>query len=84
MYDGKQFLTFTTKDGLAHNAVLDIYHAPDGIMWFGTDSGGVSGYDGIAWTSLDTQDGLAGNTVTSIHQDSEGFLRFGTEAGITR
>ncbi len=79
------FVNFTTKDGLASHIVYAIHRTSDGVMWFGTEGGGVSGYDGIAWTSLDTRDGLAGNIVSAIYQDSDGGLWFGTcDGGITR
>jgi len=78
------FVNFTTEDGLANNAVFAIHRHPEGVMWFGTEGGGVSAFDGVAWTSLDTRDGLAGNTVRSIHHDSDSTLWFGTDGGLVR
>lgn len=73
-YDGKEFVNFTTKDGLADNLVRSIHQSSDGVLWFATYGGGVSRYDGVVWTSLDTRDGLSSDRVMSIFRDSEGFL----------
>ena len=83
-YDGKEFVNFTTEDGLASNNAYAIHSAPDGMMWFGIWEGGVHGYDGITWTSLDTRDGLVENKfVWKICQDSDGTLWFWTSKGAT-
>jgi hypothetical protein len=83
MGDFPHFVNFTREDGLAYDSIWTIYSDPDGVMWFGTDGGGVSRYDGVAWTSLDTRDGLADNHVRAIHQDADGSLWFATHKGIT-
>jgi len=82
--DGNKFVNFTKEDGLSDNYVIAIHHHSDGTVWFGTQSGGVSGFDGQVWTSLDTRDGLADNAVYAIAEDNEGFLWFGTNNGATR
>ena len=82
-YDGKEFVNFTQKDGLAHNKVNAIHCEPDGIMWFGTN-GGVSRYDGKEFVNFTTKDGLADNDVRTIHLDSYGVLWFGTKGGVSR
>lgn len=38
-YDGKEFVNFTLRDGLAGNIVKTIEGDPDGSLWFGTDRG---------------------------------------------
>ena len=88
-YDGKQFLNFTTKDGLANNYVKAIYRTPDGVLWFGTE-GGVSRYDGKefppprgkgGFINFTTEDGLANNRVWAIRGTPDGVLWFGTWGG---
>ncbi|MBI1925069.1 response regulator [Candidatus Poribacteria bacterium] len=79
--DSKQFVNFTTKDGLASHMINTISGGPDGTLWVGTDDKGVCGYDGKVWTSLDKRDGLAGDVVTSILHDNDGSLWFGTHDG---
>ena len=79
-YDGDEFTTFTTQDGLAHNRIHAIYPDPDGAVWFGTE-GGISRYDGDQFTTLTVQGGLAHNRVHAIYRDTEGVLWCGTEQG---
>ena len=74
--DGKDFVNFTTADGLVSNGVTDIYRDPDGVMWFGTE-GGVSRYDGNQFINLTTTDGLPHNDVWDIHRDPDGVMWFG-------
>jgi len=78
------FINFTTKDGLANNTVSVIDQAPDGAMWFGTWSNGVSRYDGKRFVNFTTKDGLAGNSVLAIHCDRDGIIWFGTAGGVSR
>jgi len=76
--------TYTTLDGLAHNAAGRIYRDPDGIMWFGTEGGGISRYDGKKFSNLTTKDGLAGKIVWAIHRDPDGIMWFGLTGGLSR
>jgi DNA-binding NtrC family response regulator len=81
-YDGKEFVTFTTKDGLPHNNVEVIHRDPDGVLWFGTWDG-VSRYDGKGLVNFTTEDGLVGNIVLAIHRDPDGLMWFGTSSGVS-
>jgi len=87
-YDGKGFVNFTQKDGLANNFVFTIYRDLDGVIWFGTCSpsggGGVSRYDEKGFANFTPKDGLADNQVYAIHQDPDGVMWFGTPRGICR
>ena len=78
-----KFVTFTAKDGLAHNEVTSIYGTSDGVLWFGTAMG-VSRYDGKEFTNFTTRDGLVHNIVNTIDSDSDGALWFGTGDGASR
>ena len=35
-YDGKEFVSFTKKDGLVDNSVNAIFQESDKVIWFGT------------------------------------------------
>jgi len=84
-YDGKDFIHFTKKDGLAYGHPWSITRDLNGMMWFGMWNGGVSRYDGKRFKNFTTKDGLAGNTVFAIHCDPDGILWFGTiDGGISR
>ena len=75
--DGKKFVNFTTKDGLAANYVNDIHCDEDGVIWFATDGGGVSRYDGKTFVNLTTEDGLVNDSIWSINRDHNGVMWFG-------
>ena len=79
-YDGKTFVNFTTKDGLAGNNIFAIHRDPDGVMWFGTTSG-PSRYDGRGFVNFTTKDGLVHNGARAIHCDPDGAVWFGTWGG---
>ncbi len=71
-------------DGLADNDVTAIYRTSDGVMWFGTDGGGVSVYDGERFNTFTTQDGLASNFVRSIYSPDDTTIWFATQGGVSR
>lgn len=52
-YDGKKLSNYTTKDGLASNAINVIYKNKKGELLFGTDGGGVSKFNGTSFSNLD-------------------------------
>jgi len=75
---------YTLLDGLANNTVRVIHRDPDGVMWFGTWTGGVSRYDGKEFVNFTTKDGLANNRVHVIYRDPDGVMWFGTWGGVSR
>lgn len=77
-YNGKSFQHFTTREGLANNAVMCIYEDKAGIIWFGTGGGGLSRYDGKSFRNFTTEDGLSNNNLTTIIEDKTGKLWIGT------
>ena len=50
-YDGTEFVTFTTEDGLAGDSIRGILEDDAGVLWIAT-TGGVSTYDGESFTTL--------------------------------
>ncbi|MSS73725.1 MAG: hypothetical protein EXS64_19890 [Candidatus Latescibacteria bacterium] len=82
-FDGKDWRTFTARDGLAGNYVLTTFQDREGNLWFGTSASGVSRYNPSAsseqaWKTFTTKDGLAVNGVWSIFQGRDGALWFGS------
>lgn len=61
VFDDREFTTYTTADGLAHNSVVAICNDGGGRLWFGTDGGGVSMYDGQEFVTYTTDDGVGRN-----------------------
>ena len=78
-YDGKEFLIFTSEDGLGTNDVLSLCEDRHGHLWVGTASG-VSCYDGQHFHPLTTAEGLAPNRVTCILEDRQ--VTCGLAAGV--
>lgn len=50
-YDGHEFVTFSTEDGLAGNTVRGLVEDDNGALWIGTNAG-VSIFDGESFTTL--------------------------------
>ncbi len=81
--NGSTLTHLSPRDGLPLRAVLSIFQAVDGAMWFGTFGAGVSRYDpkaveggAKAFRTFTMQDGLAENHVWAITQDRSGALWF--------
>ena len=64
--------TYTERNGLAQNSVYTVHENPDGTVWAGTVSGGVSRLKDGRFTTYTVADGLASNTVTSIADGPDG------------
>ena len=87
-YDGRNWATFTTEDGLAGNIgsfqpQRGLLQAQDGAIWVQTN-GGVSRYDGENWTAFTTKDGLVANTIQALLQAQDGAIWAGTRSGVSR
>ncbi len=97
-FDGKQFIQFTTRDGLADNTVWCMAEDKAGILWIGTE-GGLSRFDGKRMSRIpitpvlgrrDPLSGIpepssiTGSGVWSILPDSRGRLWVGTRDGLYR
>lgn len=83
MYNGKNFITFSSAHGLIHNYIHTVKQSRNGDLWFGT-YGGVSRYDGTHFFNYTVEDGLIDNDVREIHEDSDGRMWFASTKGISR
>ncbi len=77
-----QTSTYTTRDGLAQNAVNSIYRAVDGTVWAGTLDKGLSRLKNGAWRTFTTKDGLPSNRISVITGNATGNIFVGTPAGL--
>lgn len=84
-FDGKNWITYTVKDGLASNKVSAIATAPDGTVWVASKSflsegcgTGISRFDGKTWTTFGKKDGLQSEDLTSLAVGHDGALWVGT------
>jgi hypothetical protein len=73
--------TYTTRHGLASNAVSSIAVDNDGHVWVGTFGAGVSRFDGQEWFTYSTGHGLTGDWVTAVVVDNGGDVWAGTYGG---
>ena len=76
-YDGTNYQTYTTKDGLPDNRVNALLWDSEGRLWVGT-WGGAAFLDNGAWHSITSSDGLLTDMVNTMFQDSTGGMWFGS------
>lgn len=58
-YDGRSFIRYPTRDGLAGERITAITHDARGNLWFGTDRG-LCRYDGTNFGGVGQRNGVAG------------------------
>ena len=82
-YDGKQWVKYTTEQGLASNDVYSIALGKDAV-WIGT-ANGVSKYDGERWISFTPEEGFLGSKVLDIAPNNKtGEVWFATDKGLSK
>jgi ligand-binding sensor domain-containing protein/signal transduction histidine kinase len=82
-YRDSVFTTYTTKDGLLHNAVRGIVRDREGNLWVGTRAGLNRLRDGT-FQSYTEKDGLPHPTVQGLYLDRAGTLWILTRQGLAR
>jgi hypothetical protein len=83
-FDGKTMTPVASSAGtFIPSAVLKIFRAADGSLWFATLTG-VTHYDGNTWAPLDEGDGLLAGVINAIAQDAKGAIWLGGANGLTR
>jgi ligand-binding sensor domain-containing protein/signal transduction histidine kinase len=75
--------TYTEQNGLAQNRVYTVHENPDGTVWAGTVSGGLSRLKDGKFSTFTVAEGLGSNTVTSIEDSPDGTMWFGTSGGLS-
>ncbi len=76
--------SYRREQGLSSDYIMCIYEDKDGIMWIGTDGGGIDLIkDGNIIGTLSTENGLAGNVIFKIQQDKSGIFWICTGTGIS-
>lgn len=73
--------TFSVDAGLAQSQVYASLYDSRGLLWFGTQGGGLSYFDGITFQTINEKDGLGSNYIRSIFEDSQRNLWIGTDGG---
>jgi len=77
--------SWTTDNGLPHNAVRDILQTRDGYLWLATADGLVR-FDGVRFTTFNRANspGMTGNRITVLFEDHNGDLWMGSDGLVMR
>lgn len=77
--------TYHAADGFANEYIMCLYEDNDGVIWVGTDGGGIYFMkDGEIKKKITMEHGLAGNVIFKITQDAYGVYWICTGLGISR
>jgi ligand-binding sensor domain-containing protein len=85
------WVTFTTYDGLAHDAVRAVAASGDNTLWIGTKEGisqleyGISPFtdNDNRWTTYKSEENLAGNSVYAATGANGSAIWLGTDQGLS-
>lgn len=85
-FGASSFTSYTMNDFLSNNHVTSVAVGPDGMVYIGTQGGGVSRYDGVSGASpVDTAwSGIASDNVRAVFVSKYGVLWFATDRGVTK
>lgn len=93
-YDGREFKNFqhdhNNPNSLSNNNTFALLESSDGVIWVGTDPGGLDAYDpatgNFTLYQHDESDpnSLADDSIWSLMEDREGNIWVGTRAGLSR
>jgi len=76
---------FKQIDGLENEYIMALYQDTNGIIWIGTDGGGIYLMrDEHLFSHFDSEVGLAGNVIFKITQNVDGVFWICSGSGITR
>jgi ligand-binding sensor domain-containing protein/serine phosphatase RsbU (regulator of sigma subunit) len=76
------FYIFSIQEGLPNSSVFTIFQDSRGIIWLGTQGGGLIRFEGKEFQSYTTNDGLFSNSIRAITEDRNGNLWLGTDGGL--
>jgi serine phosphatase RsbU (regulator of sigma subunit) len=90
-FNGKEFVSYTEKDGLSNNRVWGMLQDMRGNIWLGTENGITKinpkkNQGTPEFATYDISDGFLGSDVVqnSVFQDSRGYIWWGTGKMLTR
>lgn len=85
-FDGVRFKVFSRSNtpALKNDRILALDEDKNGVLWIGTDGGGLCSFKNGAWTNFTSDNGLSNNHVRAISSDLQNNLWIGTEYGLNR
>ncbi len=85
-WNGQDWKTYTTRDGLSGNVVSAMAEDTAGNLWIGTEDGGLSCFkDGKFVSYRESENGLPGDDISCLDVDRDGVLWVGTSGhGLAR
>jgi ligand-binding sensor domain-containing protein/signal transduction histidine kinase len=81
-WDGRNWKSLTTREGLSANSVQAIAEDAAGNLWVGTERAGLNCLHGAQITTYGKTNGLPSNSISSLLVDAEGVLWVGTSRGL--
>jgi len=82
--DGARVTWLSQSDGLPCDIVTSIAEDDDGVIWFGTEGGGVGGYDGHVFQVIEIPGSVSLNVVRDLHIGVDGAIWISTQGGLVR
>jgi len=85
-WDGTEWNTYTTRDGLAAAGISEVYVGPDDVKWMIYDRderAGITRFDGENWTTYGDGNGLLTGVVTAVAAGADGVVYVGTTRGVS-
>ncbi len=78
------FRNFSLEEGLPQTEVQALMQDSRGIIWVGTNGGGLSRFNGSSFKTFTTRDGMPDNIVYSLCEDREGNIWIGSVNAIIK
>ncbi len=85
-FDGMNFTVFDARNTpeLKNPSITALCLDRKGVLWIGTDGGGLLSFNGSSFARYDRTNGLAGDVLKVIYESSDGSLWIGTTTGMSR
>ncbi|MBV9612878.1 MAG: response regulator, partial [Acidobacteriaceae bacterium] len=82
-FDGVRFSVFDKQSTpeLANDSISALLVDHRGVLWIGSNGGGLSRYEDGKFSTYTTRNGLSGDAVKALYEDRRGRLWIGTDGG---
>jgi signal transduction histidine kinase/ligand-binding sensor domain-containing protein len=77
------FRNWSLEDGLPQSEVYAMLQDSRGIIWVGSNGGGLSRFNGVSFRTYTTRDGLISNMVWALYEDSRGNIWIGSSNSVS-